>query len=330
MRAGQVTAPGRFEIVERPLPVPGPGEVLLDVAAVGICGTDYHILEGTQPFLSYPRVIGHELSAHVAVAAEGWEAGTLVAVNPYVACGACRACLRGGPNRCQRIGVLGVHREGGLTARIAVPVRNLVAAPGLTDIQAAMVEFLAIGAHAVRRSGLAAQDRVLVTGLGPIGIGTALFARLAGAEVHVLDTSADRLAMAAARFGLTAAHLVGEPLREGALEDGFDVVFDATGSARAIEAGFALVAHGGTYVLVSVVQGPVAFDDPEFHKREMRLVGSRNALAEDFAQVMEAMRAGAIDTDALLTETLTLDAFAGRFAALARDRGTLVKAVVRP
>jgi 2-desacetyl-2-hydroxyethyl bacteriochlorophyllide A dehydrogenase len=330
MLAGTCIEPGEFALVEQKLPqVAPPGHVLVDIAAVGICGTDYHILEGKHPYLAYPRVIGHELSATVAESAEGWLQGQLVVVNPYIACGSCRACLRGKPNCCQRIEVLGVHRDGGLCARIAVPGQNLYAAEGLTPIQAAMVEFLAIGAHAVQRSGIGVGDRVLVTGVGPIGIGTALFARLVGAEVHLLDVSPERLDLAARGFGFAATHVVGQPVAVGDLADGFDAVFDATGNARAIEAGFPLVAHGGSYVLVSVVRDQITFDDPEFHKREMRLIGSRNALKADFDLVMDALRSGAIDSRALCSEVLSLEEFGERFAALAADRTQLIKAIVR-
>lgn len=331
MLAGTCVAPGEFALVPRPLPLSAPeGWVLVDTAAVGICGTDYHIFDGKHPFLEYPRVIGHELSGHVTHDAEGWAAGTLVVVNPYVSCGTCRACRRGKPNCCTAIGVLGVHRDGGMCARFAVPAGNLYPAEGLTPRQAAMVEFLAIGAHAVRRSDLAPGDRVLVTGAGPIGLGAALFARLAGAEVHLQDASAARLAAAGAGFGFDAAHLHGidKPLIAGDLAEGFDVVFDATGNARAIEAGFAHLAHGGTYVLVSVVRDNITFSDPEFHKREMRLIGSRNALREDFEQVMSALRDGRIDSKALESEVVKPQDLPGRMAALAADRGALIKVIV--
>ena len=111
--------------------------------------------------------------------------------------------------------------------------------------------------------------------------------------------------------------------------DGFDVVFDATGNAHSIEAGFAHVAHGGSYVLVSVVREDIRFSDPEFHKREMRLIGSRNALKADFGRVMDALRSGAIDSRALCSEVLSLEEFGGRFAALAADRTQLIKAIVQ-
>jgi 2-desacetyl-2-hydroxyethyl bacteriochlorophyllide A dehydrogenase len=331
MPTGTCVRPGQFEVVDRPLPTVAPeGWLLVDIAAVGLCGTDYHIFGGNQPYLSYPRVIGHELSGHVVADGLGFSAGDLVVINPYLSCGTCRACRKGKPNCCTQIAVLGVHRDGGLCTRIAVPAGNLYPATGLTDIQAAMVEFLAIGAHAVARSELAQGDRVLVTGAGPIGLGTALFARLAGAEVHLLDLSQTRLDLIAAKFGLANLHSNRDALTKGDLADGFDVIFDATGHGRAMEAGFPLLAHGSSYVFVSVVKDTITFDDAEFHKRETRVIGSRNAVKADFDHVMASIRSGAINTDALLSETIALQDLPTRFAALAADRQGLIKAIVRP
>jgi len=329
MLSGTVVKPGEFALEPRPAPIEAPeGWVLIDIEAVGICGTDYHILEGKHPYLKYPRVIGHELSARVCEDGSGWRAGDLVVVNPYISCGECRACRRGKPNCCSNIEVLGVHRDGGLCARLAVPATNLHAADGLSPLQAAMVEFLAIGAHAVRRSGIQKGDRTLVTGAGPIGLGTALFARLAGADVHLLDLSPARLEQAQRLFGFSKTHKVGSAILAGDLVDGFDVIFDATGSAKAIESGFQLLAHGSSYVLVSVVKDDICFNDAEFHKRETRIIGSRNATAEDFQHVMAAIRDGQIDTDALCSQTIPLEDFAERFPRLAQDRETLIKAIV--
>ncbi|AUH65805.1 zinc-binding alcohol dehydrogenase family protein [Paracoccus zhejiangensis] len=324
MLCGTCVTPGQFALTEVDLPETAPeGWVLVDIAAVGLCGTDFHIFAGKHPYLNYPRVIGHELSGRVAADAAGWAAGDAVVINPYLACGDCRACQRGKPNCCARIEVLGVHRDGGLCARIAVPAGNLYPAGDLPLHAAAMVEFLAIGAHAVRRGEVAAGDRVLVTGAGPIGLGAALFARLRGAEVHLLDTTPARLAQAE---GLGFHQLRGSI--DPAASDGFDVVFDATGHAGAIEAGFAHVAHGGSYVLISIVQDRIGFSDPEFHKREMRLIGSRNATAEDFELVMEALRSGAIQADALMSEQIALADLPRRLPELAADRGRLIKAIV--
>ena len=239
-------------------------------------------------------------------------------------------CLqRGKPNCCVAIGVLGVHRDGGMCARIAVPSENLIDAESLTPVQASMVEFLAIGAHAVRRAGeMGKGDRVLITGAGPIGLGAALFARLTGAEVHLHDASGARLNAAKAAFGFEPIHKAGEPLLTGDLADGFDFVFDATGNAKAIEAGFAHVAHGGTYVLVSVVKDDITFTDSEFHKREMRLIGSRNALAQDFRHVMDAIGDGRIDSAKLVSTVFPLEDLPKRMPELAHDREGLIKAIV--
>ena len=330
MQSGVVVEPGHFALEQRPIPQDIPdGWVLIDICAVGLCGTDYHILEGKHPFLNYPRVIGHELSGRVAKQGNGWSVGDLVVVNPYLSCGTCRACDRGKPNCCSNIEVLGVHRDGGLTAQLIVPAGNLYPADGLTPLQAAMVEFLAIGAHAVQRSEVGQGDTVLVTGVGPIGIGTALFARLKGAEVALLDLSPARLNMAADRFGFDQGFVSIDDAIGSTKGDGFDVVYDATGHGDAIEAGFAAVAHGGTYTLVSVVKDTLSFSDPEFHKREMRLIGSRNALKADFDWVMSAFRDGLIDADALCSSVISMDTLAKTFGALAKDRADLIKVIVQ-
>ncbi|WP_244444631.1 zinc-binding alcohol dehydrogenase family protein [Nitratireductor basaltis] len=320
--------PGKISIHERDLPLEArEGWVLVDIAAAGICGTDYHIFEGKHPFLQYPRMIGHELSGHVA---SGPDQGRLVVINPYISCGTCRACRRGKPNCCTRIEVLGVHRDGGMCQRIAVPAENLYPADGLTPQQAAMVEFLAIGAHAVQRSGTGPGDLVLVTGAGPIGIGAALFARIAGAEVHLMDLSDARLDLARSHFGFDKNHKPGDDILQGDRAEGFDVVFDATGNAKAIEAGFPLVAHGGSTVLVSVVKDDISFTDSEFHKREARIIGSRNALKDDFERVMKAIRDGHIPTDAIASRTIALPDLPKQFPALVEDREKLVKVLVTP
>ncbi|MBM3605316.1 MAG: zinc-binding alcohol dehydrogenase family protein [Alphaproteobacteria bacterium] len=328
MNCGVCVAPGSFAVQPRPCPDTAPeGWVLVDIAAIGICGTDYHIFEGKHPFLNYPRVIGHELSGHIA---SGPDRGQLVVVNPYLSCGTCRACRRGKPNCCGRIEVLGVHCDGGMCSRIAVPADNLYPADGLTPHQAAMVEFLAIGAHAVARSGVGPGDLVLVTGAGPIGLGTALFARLAGAQVHLMDLSRQRLDLARQLCGFQHLHVADETILTGELAEGFDAVFDATGNAKAIEAGFPLLAHGGTAVLVSVVKDDIRFSDAEFHKREARIIGSRNALRADFDLVIAAMRAGDIPTEALVSEVIALADLPSRFAALSDNRDDIVKILVTP
>jgi 2-desacetyl-2-hydroxyethyl bacteriochlorophyllide A dehydrogenase len=335
MKAIVCVEPGRLEAAERQNPATLPeGWVRLAVSHVGICGTDYHIFEGKHPFLDYPRVMGHEVSASVLdPGTSALAVGAPVVVNPYLSCGTCVACRQGKPNCCMAIRVLGVHTDGALCEEIVLPVDNLYPADGLSLEAAATVEFLAIGAHAVRRSQAAAGSRALVIGAGPIGLGTALFSRIAGHAVTLMDTSTERLAMAAERFGFASGILAGssapEAVRAATGGDGFDVVFDATGYAKSIEAAFAYVAHGGALVLVSVVKEEIRFSDPEFHKREMTLVGSRNATRADFEHVMANIRAGQVPVEALVTHRTTLDRVPIDLARWATEKSGLIKAIVR-
>ncbi|MBJ9590503.1 zinc-binding alcohol dehydrogenase family protein [Burkholderia seminalis] len=327
-------SPGVLRVQHRELPVRGSGEVLLRVQRVGICGTDLHIFTGNQPYLEYPRVMGHELSA-VVVEAEpesGLGVGDAVYVMPYLSCGQCVACRHGNTNCCVNIKVLGVHRDGALAEYLSVPAQFVHKADGISLDQAAMLEFLAIGAHAVRRADIRAGQRALVVGAGPIGMAAMTFAKLRGADVTCLDTRVDRLAFCRQHLGVDAAVEVGpdDAARLAALTDGeyFDAVFDATGNLDAMNRGFEFVAHGGKYTLISIVRGHVAFSDPEFHKRETTLLASRNATAEDFATVLDAMRAGRIPDRALNTHRMRLEDVPDALPRLLDAGQTVVKALV--
>jgi 2-desacetyl-2-hydroxyethyl bacteriochlorophyllide A dehydrogenase len=326
--------PGTLRAEDRPTPVPADGEVLLRVRRVGVCGTDLHIYTGTQPYLAYPRVMGHELSGVVeqAGADSGLAPGDPVYVMPYLSCGSCVACRQGKTNCCVRIEVLGVHRDGALCEHLCVPRRFVHKAEGITLDQAAMLEFLAIGAHAARRGEVASGQRVLVVGAGPIGLATMIFAGLRGAWVAALDGRTDRLGFALREVGVACTVALGEGdeaelsrLTEGEF---FDVVFDATGNAEAMERGLRFVAHGGRYVLVSIVPGDIRFSDPEFHKREATLLASRNATMEDFDTVVTAMQAGQVPDRALATHRLALADVPAGFSRLLDPAEGVIKAIV--
>ena len=326
--------PGTLRAEERSRPVPAADEVLLRVKRVGVCGTDLHIFTGNQPYLDYPRVMGHELSGVVeeAPAGSALRSGDSVFVMPYLSCGKCIACRKGKTNCCVNIQVLGVHRDGAFTEYLCVPQQFVHKAEGVSLDQAAMVEFLSIGAHAVRRGEVLAGQRVLVVGAGPIGMAALIFSRLRGAVVTALDTRRDRLDFCERHLGVTAAVQIGpddevqlSQLTEG---DFFDVVFDATGNSQAMERGFKFVAHGGKYVMVSVVRDTIRFSDPEFHKRETTLLGSRNATLEDFETVLAAMRAGQIPDAALNTHRMPLARVPADFATLLDPARGVVKALI--
>ncbi len=327
-------SPGKLVRIQRDKPVRQAGEVLVRVRRVGICGTDMHIFRGTQPYLSYPRVMGHELSGEVAEAPEGsaLHSGDVVYIMPYLSCGTCAACRKGRPNCCMQIQVLGVHRDGGMTEYISVPEAFVFPATGIGLDEAAMLEFLAIGCHSVRRAQVQPGQRVLVTGVGPIGMATALFAKLKGAEVTVLDGQNTRVEVCLKTLGMDHGVVLSPTTRDelSALTEGdfYDAVFDATGSPKAIEAGFGYVGHGGTYVLISVVSADITFNDPEFHKRETTLLGSRNATVEDFEEVLSAIRAGLIPTAALNTHRAALNDLPDVLPGWTAPEAGVIKALV--
>jgi 2-desacetyl-2-hydroxyethyl bacteriochlorophyllide A dehydrogenase len=332
MEALVCVEPQKLRLESRPSLKVGPSHVLVRPRRIGICGTDYHIFEGKHPYLEYPRVMGHELAVEVidAPAGSALNPGETFALNPYVSCGHCIACRRGKPNCCVQISVIGVHQDGGMATQLAVPQENLIPADGLTLDQMATIEFLAIGAHAVRRATVTSGDRVLVVGAGPIGLGVALFASLSGAAVAVVDGQAKRAQIAASIAGAAplSAEYLDASMHDFTSGECFDVVFDATGSSRAMERGFDYVAHGGRYVLVSVVKDAISFMDPDFHKREMTLYGSRNATAEDFERVVTAIRDGSVPVDRLITHRTNLAGALDDIPRWAGDRSSLIKALV--
>ena len=334
MRAIVCEEPHKLSLGTRPAPIPQAGDVLVRIRRVGLCGTDYHIFAGKHPYLEYPRVMGHELAGVVAEVPSGsiLKPGQVVTVNPYLACGSCIACRRGKPNCCAAIKVLGVHIDGGMCDLLSVPEAAIVDASGLSLEQAAMVEFLAIGAHAMWRAKPCPGARVLVVGAGPIGVATAIFARLDGAEVTIVDVRRSRLEYARDRLGLDAVIGATEAVRAelAARTHGemFDCVFDATGNIHAMRSGLDYVAHGGSYVLLSVVKEEIAFSDPEFHKRETTLLASRNALSADFVRVVSAIKGGMIPTDALVTHSFPALEAPRRIPELIAGADGILKAMV--
>lgn len=327
-------APGQLRMVHGPVPVAGAGEALMRVRRIGVCGTDMHIFRGTQPFLSYPRVMGHELSGEVVTAPPGSDLapGDQVYAMPYLSCGDCAACRKGKTNCCSRIQVLGVHRDGGMAEYLAVPAQFLFKTEGISLDEAAMLEFLAIGAHAVRRGAVVAGQRVLVVGAGPIGVAAALFASLKGGAVTVLDSRIDRLAFCKETLGVRDVVVVGDDDKDALSKltagEFFDTVFDATGNVKAMERGLEFVAHGGAYVLVSIVPDRISFSDPEFHKRETTLLGSRNATVDDFREVLAAMKAGLVPTGLMNTHRTTIDGFIDALPRWMEPSSGVIKAIV--
>lgn len=328
-------SPGNLRVVDASPPVPPADHALVQIHRVGVCGTDLHAFRGTQPFFSYPRVLGHELAATIVETPQneqGLVAGQPVVVVPYLACGRCVACRRQRPNCCVRVQVLGVHVDGGMRERLAVPVKALVHAGGLDFDRMALVECLSIGAHAVRRAAVEPGETVLVIGLGPIGLGIAQFARLRGARVMGMDLAPARLAFFERELdGDHAVHggdrALGE-IRRLTDSDLATAVFDATGDAESMSQAVQYVAHGGRLVFVGLTKKSVSFPHPEFHQRETTLLASRNATRDDFEQVIRSLVDGTIRASCMVTHRTGLDGVVDRLPRWAGPDSGVIKALV--
>ena len=328
--------PGDFALTETDAPMAcAPDEALARVRRVGICGTDLHAFQGNQPFFQYPRILGHELGVEIAAVGEnerGLQVGDRCAVEPYLNCGTCIACRRGKTNCCVSLQVLGVHTDGGMREVIRVPIRKLHPSPTLTLDQLALVETLGIGAHATQRARIEAGETALVIGAGPIGLAVMQFALSAGARVIALDTNRRRLEFCRRQMGVThTLTLDSDPL--DALRDLTDgdlptAVFDATGNAGSMRQAFRYIASGGRIVFVGLVLDDIAFHDPDFHRREMTLLATRNSTAQDFRAIIHLMETGQIDTTPWITHRADCTEMIGQFPRWLEPETGVVKAVV--
>jgi 2-desacetyl-2-hydroxyethyl bacteriochlorophyllide A dehydrogenase len=327
--------PGLLEYKDIREPVLQKDHVLLKIKRIGICGTDLHAYEGTQPYFEYPRILGHELAAEVMEVNQesGFNVGENVTVIPYFACGNCGACRSGKPNCCMSLKVCGVHIDGGMVEYLSVPEQSLIHGKDLSLDALALIEPLAIGAHAVQRAGTNKNDFVLVIGAGPIGLAIMEFARIAGAEVIVLETNENRLKVCASVFGfMNTINAKDENVKERLMEithgDMPGFVFDATGNLQAINNAFELMAHGGKFILVGLQKEKITFSHPEFHKREATVMSSRNATKADFEYVMACFENGLIKAGNFITHHTMFEKVKDEFASWLNAGNGVIKAMV--
>ncbi len=316
--------PGRFALRAVDPPRPADHEALVRVQRIGICGTDLHAYAGRQPMFTYPRVLGHELAVTIERVPAGdtrVRVGDQCAVRPFLNDPLSRASLRGRPNCCESLRVLGVHIDGGMGELLAIDPRFLHPVPDLDVEAAALIEPLSIGCHAVGRGRPTPEDQTLVIGAGPIGLATAQFVALAGAPLTIVDLSEGRRATAAA---IVPAATVIDAVPPDAR---FDCVFDATGSAASMMRAFSGVAAGGRLVYVGLTLELLTIDDVELHRREITLLASRNATPADFERVIAAVRGGHVDPRAWITHRLSLGSLPETFEDVRADPA-LIKAIV--
>jgi 2-desacetyl-2-hydroxyethyl bacteriochlorophyllide A dehydrogenase len=328
--------PGKFEMQEIIRPELTEGNAIIKIKRIGICGTDFHAYNGTQPYFTYPRILGHELSGEIAeieLSIQDFSIGDNITIIPYYPCGECIACRRSKPNCCENIKGAGVHIDGGMVEYLSVPVHSLIQGRGLGYEELAMVETLAIGAHAVRISEIEPDEFVLVTGCGPIGMGVMEFSRIAGAKVIAMDIIKERLNFCRDVLGIDflvdAAESPAKKLKEITNGDWPTIVIDATGNANAIVKGFEYLAHGGRYVMVGIQKEDICFNHPEFHKRETTLMSSRNATREDFEHVISSMKKGLVKARSYITHTVSFDKMIDEFKVWIKPDSGVIKAMVK-
>jgi len=336
MKALALDAPKVWKRITVPdAPKPGPGEAVVRVHRVGICGTDISGYLGKMPLFSYPRIPGHELGIEVVEAASdvtNVRPGDRCSVEPYMNCQTCYACQRGHTNCCDKLQVLGVHRDGGLRPYFALPARKLHLSKTLAYEQLALVETLAIGCHAVNRAKIQNDESCLIIGAGPIGLATLEFVKLTGAKIIILDVNDARLEFCRTVMGvkhtLKPSERLDAELRD--MTDGHlpDVVIDATGNAASMQASFGTIAQAGRLIFVGIAPAEVAFKHVVFHKAEGTLLCSRNAVAGDFTRIIQLIEDGVINTTPWITHRTSFDDLIDVFPSYTKPETGVIKAIV--
>ena len=318
----QIVLRGPGEFIEREASVPKlcPGEAIVRIRKVGVCGSDFHAFAGRHPAYTYPRVLGHELAGEVVEVGGndcGIRPGDCCAIEPYISCGRCQACRAGRTNCCEQLRVIGIHVDGGMQGLLSVPLSLLHKSATLSFDELALIETLGIGAHAVSRSRISRGQSALVIGAGPIGLAVAEFAKAAGAEVRVVEKNRWRKNFAES-LGMEALAESDETLS--------DVVFDATGSASSMSQSLSYVAPTGRLVFVGLTKEPVSIDDSLLHRREVTIYASRNSCGQ-FPRIIRMLEEHQINTQPWVTDRMPLAEVPLEFKDLS-VRPKLIKAIV--
>jgi threonine dehydrogenase-like Zn-dependent dehydrogenase len=340
MRAAVTTGRRQMEVVEVPEPPePGPGQVLVRPEAVGLCGSDFHHYLGDLGTVDvsrlYPRIMGHETAASVVAAGPdvGLTPGTRVALWPVLGCGHCYPCSLGRPNVCQNLSLIGVHQDGSLQDRLVVPATQAFPADDLDATTAALIEPVSIAVRSVARGRVAAGERVVVFGAGPIGQALALAATDRGASVLLLDRVESRLGLGKiAGADAAVADTVDEALaraREWAGDDGPEVVFEATGVPDLLKPATSLVVHGGRVVVVGLSgsDAPVRVGDLPF--KELDVLGVSCCGAADFAAAVDLVSRRRAEAAPLVTHEFPLEEAPEAIEYAIHHPAEVMKAVVR-
>lgn len=334
MKAIHIATPGKIEIRDIPEPTLSPGNALIQVRAMGICGSDLTAYAGTNPTIEYPLVMGHELAGTIVRVEDnsvGLKAGDHVVVEPYFHCGKCYPCRLGLFNNCENMNVLGVRMDGGMAERISHPLRYLYRIPNdLSWEKAAMVEPLSIAVHSLRRARAERGETVVISGAGTIGLLAALTAKAKGCTPILLDVLASRLEFAR-KMGVekTLNPLTDDSVarvREWTGGDMAPVVLECSGSEMAINNALELAANAGRICLVGWAKGKISWNQPRLIRKELNIFGSRNSLAA-FPECIELIHSGAVDVAPMITLRHSLEELMQGFDTLRAEPEKYLKMI---
>ena len=331
MRALALTGPGEAQVIEVPDQPEGDG-VLLRTEMVGLCGSDLNSFRGTNPMVSYPRVLGHEVAGTVISGAKTIAAGIQVTLSPYSSCEVCAACRAGRVNTCQGNRTLGVQRDGALQDYLRVPEEKLFTGK-LSPKELCLVEPLTVGFHAVARGRVTADDVVAVIGCGGVGLGAVSASGFRGARTIAVDMSDEKLATAKAAGATDTINTAREALRETLARmtkgHGPDVVIEAIGLPETFQAAVEVVSFTGRVVYIGYAKEPVCYETRLFVQKELDILGSRNALPADFREVIAMLEAGRFPVDQAIGRIISLEEAPSALREWAADPGCFGKIIVQ-
>lgn len=338
MKAICIEKPGKVVLKEIEKPVRKPGEALLKLLYGGICGSDLGSYRGTNAYVSYPRIPGHEFSAEIVEIdenEEGLKPGMIVTCNPYFNCGTCYSCRRGLVNACTGNETMGVQREGAFAEYITMPVERIYDGKGLDPKVLTLIEPFCISYHGVQRANVKAGEKVLVVGAGTIGVLAAVAAKAKGAEVTICDVAPDKLEYACRTFGLDHKLLNESPeaFAKGvaALTDGngFDVTIEAVGMPETFMNCIDAACFGARVVLIGVSKRNLDnFFFTIIQKKELNIYGSRNAMKKDFVELIDLVKSGGIDLEKIVTNTYKWTDAPQAFEEFSANAGKMLKVVI--
>jgi 2-desacetyl-2-hydroxyethyl bacteriochlorophyllide A dehydrogenase len=313
MKALVMHGPGDLRVESVPDPKMKSGEALLQVRRVGLCGSDLNSYRGRNPLVTYPRIPGHEIAATIVELAEpcaGFKTGVDITVSPYSHCGECSACRNGRFNACQRNQTLGVQRDGALAEYISVPVERLYRA-NLELTSLCLVEPLTVGAHAVSRACVTDRDTVAIFGCGGVGLGAVAASAFRGANTIAIDVDDEKLAIARLAGATHTVHSQRQSLAAAlaaiTAERGPDVVIEAVGMPETFRAAVELVAFTGRVVYIGYAKEQVCYETKLFVQKELDVRGSRNAMPEDFRQVIEMLEGHRFPVESAIDTLVSLE-----------------------